>query len=184
MACCLIGWVHNPPGFYSPTITLELVDVGGVEVSGSARGLSIDSNKCFGLGIGKTVVKLPTSAESGVYESMSLFNNKISDCPGVGLDLPMVSCLHRQAILRRNFIGLDPFLRYLSHNVDNTWASTTATTAVLTGGAQSVGVLEGNKFAHCARIIDTTSRVSWGSSNIVIWQPNGGSGLDGTAANR
>lgn len=174
----------NPPGFYNPTITPTFFDIGGVEVSGPARGLTINDNEFYGLGVDKTVIKLPTSSSSGVYEDYTIHDNKIVDCPGFGIDLSMSSGIHRNISVRNNVIDLDPLFRHPSHNADNTWANTTATTCILTGNAQLVGTAEGNTFAHAARIVDTPSRMSWGSSNEAVWQPNGGTGLDGTATNR
>jgi len=174
----------NPPGFYNPTITPTFFDIGGVEISGPARGLAINDNEFYGLGVDKTVIKLPTASSSGVYEDYTIHDNKIVDCPGIGLDFSMASGIHRNVSVRDNVIDLDPLLRHPSHNSDNTWASTTATTCILTGNAQLVGTADGNTFGHAARIVDTPSRMSWGPSNEAVWQPNGGTGLDGTATNR
>lgn len=174
----------NPPGFYNPTITPTFFDIGAIRVNGPARGLTIKGNSIFGLGVDATIIKIGTGSASGVYEDYSISSNKIVDCPGVGIDLTMSSGLSRLVNVKDNIIDLDPFFRHPDHNSDNTWGTTSSTTAILAGSAQTVGLAEGNTFAHCARIVDTPSRISWGVSNIAIWQPNGGVGLDGTSTNR
>jgi hypothetical protein len=175
---------YNPPGFYNPAITATMFDIHGVRVTGPARGLTVSSNEFTGLGIDKTCIKLGSSSSSGVYEDYTIHDNKIIDCPGVGIDLSMAAGLHRNASVRNNVIDLDPLLRHPDHNADNTWGSTSSTTCIYTGAAQSVGTADGNVFSHAARITDSPSRMSWGPSNEVVWQPNGGTGLDGTATNR
>lgn len=174
----------NPPGFYSPDITPTFFDISGIRVAGPARGLSIDSNQIYGLGIDQPAIKVGSSSASGVYEDYSIHNNKIVDCPGVGIDVSMAAGIHRNASIRNNVIDLDPLMRHPSHSADNTWTSNTATTCILTGGAQFVGTADGNTFAHASQIVDFPSRISWGSSNEVVWQPNGGTGLDGTPTNK
>lgn len=174
----------NPAGFYNPTITSTFFDIGGIRVNGPASGLTISGNNMFGLGVNAVVIKVGTGSSSGVYDNYSIHDNKIVDCPGIGIDLSMTSGLSRHVSVRNNVLDIDPFFRHSGHNADNTWTSLTSTTGILTGGAQSVGFADGNTFAHCAQIVDVPTRMSWGVSNVAIWQPNGGTGLDGTSTNR
>lgn len=174
----------NPPGYYDPTTTSTWFDVKGISAIGPIRALGVCGNTLTGGGPDVTAIEISMDDTAGVREDCMIHNNTISDWPGIGIDLSATNMLSTLFSVRGNSIDLDPLFRHSGHNTDNTWVSNAATTAIKCGTAHLFGVANDNVFAHCGQIIDAPTRLSWGEDNAAIWQPNGGSGLDGSATNR
>lgn len=172
-------------GYFDPVLAAGFFDVHGIYVNGPVRALSLKGNTFSGGGSGKAAIIVDANDSTAVIEDLKIVDNVISDWPGIGLDLTRTSIQARYAMIRGNSFNLDPLFRHADHNADNTWSSTANCIAIKTGGSGLSGFADSNDFAHCGSIIDTTTRLTWGKGNTVMWEPAAtGTGLDDNAGNK
>lgn len=172
-------------GYFDPILTSTFFDTHGIRVFGAMRGLNIHDNEFSGGGINKSAIIIDGNDVNGVHEDQLVHSNIFTDWPGIGLDLRRTAFAARYVSVRGNKFNLDPLMRHPDHNADNTWSSISNVVAIACGPADLHGFAEANEFEHCASVVDQPTRLSWGRSNLVKWQPPGsGTGLDNNAANK
>lgn len=172
-------------GYFDPILTSTFFDTHGIRVFGAMRGLNIHDNEFSGGGLNKSAIIIDGNDSNGVHEDQMVHHNTFTDWPGIGVDLRRTAFAARYVSLRGNKFNLDPLMRHPDHNADNTWSSIASVVAIACGDTGLHGFAEANEFEHCAAIVDQPTRMSWGRSNVVKWQPPGtGTGLDNNAANK
>jgi hypothetical protein len=173
------------PGYYDPVMTEDSFATTAIVFEGPVRGLLIDGNMISGGGVNKDVIAIRSLSSGTVQEAVSISNNIITDCPGVGIRFDAATSMARYVVVSGNTLDLDPLFRHPDHAADNTWLANGSAYALAVGDTHRAGKVVGNIFSHCSGVIDKPASVEWGYlSNSVMWQPNGGVGLDGTATNR
>lgn len=174
----------GPAAYSDPIISSDFFDVPvGIYAFGACRGLSISDNILNGGGVNTTAILLDGNDSAGVHLDQRVVNNQVTDWPGIGLKLNRTLHQSKYVTVRGNSFDLDPLFRHPDHSATNTWTSIANCIAISVGGAGLLGYADGNDFAHCASICDVVTRLSWGKSNQVMWQPVTGTGLDDNAAN-
>lgn len=174
----------GPAAYTDPVLASDFFDVPvGIWAYGACRGLSIDYNTLNGGGVNTTAIVLDGNDSAGVHLDQRVTNNQITDWPGIGLKLNRTAHQSKYVTVRGNSFDLDPLFRHPDHAAANTWSSIANCIAISVGGSGLLGYADGNDFAHCASICDVVTRLSWGKSNQVMWQPVSGTGLDDNAAN-
>lgn len=172
-------------GYFDPILTSTFFDTHGIRVFGAMRGLNIHDNEFSGGGLNKSAIIIDGNDSNGVHEDQMVHDNTFTDWPGIGVDLRRTTFAARYVSVRGNKFNLDPLMRHPDHNADNTWSSIASVVAIACGATGLHGFAESNEFEHCAAIVDQPTRMSWGRSNVVKWQPPGtGTGLDDNAANK
>jgi hypothetical protein len=177
-------------GFFDPIMTPGFFDTHGIRIYGPIRGLNIHHNHFIGGGVDKSAIILDGNASSMVADSILVDNNTFFDWPGIGVDLLRTAWASRYVKIRGNQFNMDPLFRHPKHAADNTWTEVPAIGAagcmpIRAGNAGTAGYADDNEFQHCVQICDSPTRLTWGSSNMVVWQPGGsGTGLNDEPLNK
>jgi len=180
-------------GYTDPVCTDDVFSCIGVQLQGAMRNVRITNNRFAGAKVSSNALGNPAiffrddenSPAKMMLEDVLVQGNSFHDWPTsdcVRIAYPSTTGFSINVNIKDNHFNLDPYFRHQAHSeVDNTWSSASACTAInSSAGSSGMAVCTANHIWNCSRAFSgNISRFD----NYIYFQPSG-AGVGDIAANK